>query len=126
MKSVVRLLLICLLALALPVQGVAAATMQFCAAAHKSQTLLFEAASHSHHAVHPHGSAQHASADDQDTLAKQTCSACAACCMAVALPPAALALPAVDPAIEAAPMLTTAYVGPDAVGLERPPRSSFA
>jgi hypothetical protein len=100
--------------------------MQFCAAAHRSQTLLFDAAPHGHHAAHQHSGAQHAPADDQGALSKLKCSACAACCMAVALPPAALALPVVEPAIEAAPMVTTTYVGPDAAGLERPPRPSFA
>lgn len=119
-----RLLSIWLLALALPLQGVAAATMQFCGAGHLLQTQLLDAAHSSGHAHHMDGGGD--TTTEATTLAKFKCSACAACCMATALPPAVTMLPVVDPVIETTAVVPTTYVGPDTTGLERPPKYRLA
>jgi hypothetical protein len=116
MDRFVRTLLIWLLALAVPAQGAAAATMAFCGPNHQrvGQAALSDpvgAAEHAHHERaeqtphgHPGAPVQHdqessASASDaaSATLAQadnHKCSACASCCSASAILGAALVVPA--------------------------------
>jgi hypothetical protein len=132
--------LIWLLALALPIQGLAAATMVNCAVGHEHHGALPAAAVpiaialHAHDAgvarqPHEHGAvaSDHRAADNGVAPILHKCSACAACCMGLALPSAgssapelplavAVALPA--PAVHAVAFLTG---GPD-----RPPRALSA
>ena len=133
MNAVVRVLLMWLLAVALPVQGVTAATMQFCGPGHHPQTQQVQAAGHVHGAAHDEADGHHAgsaskaaAASDPAQHGQQKCSACAACCAGSALPPAAIVLPVVKPAIERVTVVPSAYVGPDVAGLEKPPRSNLA
>ena len=132
MSSLRRLLLVWLIAIALPAQGVAAATLQFCGPGHESQLRLLEASARDRHGDHHHatehsgaGAAQGA-AGDLAPHGKLNCSACAACCAATALPASPLSVPAIEPAVErVAPILST-YVGPVGAGLERPPKLHLA
>lgn len=119
-----RMFMVWMLALALPMQGMAAAAMRYCggaepqpAAHHAAAEVSVHAADHRQH-HHPAGpGADHAHA------AGHACSACAACCVALALPPAMPVPVAVDPA----PTAVTALVAPSpsflTAGPERPPRS---
>jgi hypothetical protein len=132
--------LIWLLALALPIQGLAAATMVNCAIGHEHHGATPSAAApiaialHAHgagvaHQAHEHGAAvsDHHAADNSGAPILHKCSACAACCIGLALPSAdssapalplaaAVALPA--PMAQAVVFLTG---GPD-----RPPRTLSA
>ena len=133
MSPLVRLLLIWLLALALPAQGVAAATMQFCGPGHQPQAALLSAAVADHHRAMGHATAAVADTAAQPAApgalaqpGKFKCSARAACCMATALPAPPLMLPVVKPAVERAIVLASIYTGPYSAGLERPPKLSLA
>lgn len=114
----IRLLLVWLLAVALPVQGVSAATMQFCGHA----AAPVHAAGHDHHAHADGGGAQKPAADP----GAHKCSACAACCMATALPPGGAPLAAPQPDVPTAQPVPSLYADPDASALERPPRPRLA
>lgn len=129
MRSFWRLLLMCLMAVALPVQGYAAAGAVHCAAMH--ERMHATAAAEHHHDDGAMASHHHeAVADDHDSgkggPAGFKCSACAACCVALGLPSSALDLPAVR-ADSAAPGIVSA--SPAAFltsGPERPPRHPLA
>src|SRR5512138_1668198 len=100
MRRRVRPLWIWLLALALPLQALAAATMMHCGA--HSSPHAHEAATPAHHshdvspsgAAHVHGDPSDAMADhhypvsDGASSLLHKCSACAACCIGLALPSA--------------------------------------
>lgn len=155
MRRVVRAFLVWVMVVALPVQGMAASTMLFCGPGHEHMMpvpvldapavapghggdVVHQAAATGHdgheHAVASDPVASEAragtDADDGKGLFPQhgkfSCSACAACCSAMALP-ASFALPEVtSPAlpIGAAPDAPVASHQPD--GLERPPRTVLA
>lgn len=136
MKTALRTLWICLLLLALPVQGFAAAQMTQCGPGHErmqhASTVEHDhdpqAQAQDQHAHHAHAAA-HAddAADDGSTPpAKHHCSACAACCVGMALPSSAPLVVAPAQAVRhgvtigaADPIFLTS-------GLERPPRSTLA
>lgn len=119
MSLLARIVLTWLLAFALPVQGVVAATMQGCAPDHHGPT----AATAPDH-VHSHGDT-HAH-DAPAPAADVACSVCAACCASAAIAPSPLTLdlvpatPRYAPASEASPVQRA----PDR--LERPPRPLLA
>jgi hypothetical protein len=143
MKPVLRTLWICLLLLALPVQGFAAAQMMQCGpghgrmqhasvGGHEQAQAPHAHEQHAHaqdrHDHHDHASshADEASNDGSPPLAKHHCSACAACCVGMALPssaPVVVAPPAAGGHVRtigaADPIFLTS-------GLERPPRSPLA
>lgn len=98
--SIVRLVIAWLVMAALPLQGLAAASMLFCEQATHSTAV--QPASHGHgshadaghdHAKHSHDADEHGSAgdhtvvsaDDASALDGHSCSVCAACCNLVAL-----------------------------------------
>ena len=134
--------LVWLVLLALPLQGLAAATMINCGPNHHRMLAASVAAStesrdHAMRGHHPHetGAAgdQHANAigDDEhgassvhhlDKLMKFKCSACAACCMGAALPTAALVIASFPPAMTTAVFVPAAHVDFVSDGLDRPPR----
>lgn len=137
----IRTALIWLAALAIPVQGVAAATMLFCGPAHHRMAHALAVgdrhdasaamqdhgiAGHEHAAAHSHeeGSSSHGSAK-LTHLGKFTCSACASCCSMLALPTTLLPLGEPEAAIETRVAVRVGV--PDFVteGLERPPRFSL-
>lgn len=109
MLSLRRLLIVCLLALALPVQGLAAVVMMHCAGEPALQApqpgqLQLQMQEHSHHHQHAHGPADTAAELDAAVAAEDSgqsapasqqghgCSACASCCVAMGLPSQAQAL----------------------------------
>ncbi|MEQ1685745.1 MAG: hypothetical protein ABL916_19030 [Burkholderiaceae bacterium] len=125
-----KFLLVWLIALALPVQALASATMLHCGPSHQRMHALQmgveqQAAAHHHHAQHQAASEPHRDKGQSAPLAdlgKYKCSACAACGSGCALPSCMLVIAtpefgatvfvAVVPAVEA-----FAVDGPD-----RPPR----
>lgn len=133
MALLVRTLLVWLLVLAVPAQGVAAATMAFCGPGHHGGTAAA--------AAHQTGSAEHAnhrsdgahevaseaagsSAPGLDShVVQKKCSACAACCSISALLSPGLAVPAptdTPTAISARAPTIAAFA---ADGPDRPPRN---
>ena len=134
MRSTFRLLLLWLMAVALPLQGFAAAGAQHCVPMHERMQVV---------EAHDlgHGDHHHAAAVDADAQAEPLdhpvpespaktgafkCSACAACCVALGLPASATELPG-QPAgglQPLAPKATEAAFLTD--GLERPPRTVLA
>jgi hypothetical protein len=122
-KSPWRLLLIWLMVLALPVQGLAAAGLMHCAPIHERVD------GQGHHGDAAHAHVDHAAhdghaADAIDHAAHgHTCSACAACCPAIGLPAHGVDLPSAPVGGFAAGAAQSA--GPSFVpaGLERPPRA---
>ena len=140
-----RSVLMWLLLIALPVQGFAAATMLNCGPNHQQmwQASAAAKADPSVHAAHDHhhkavdadaGEAPTAGqpSDDGNSLtqlnkaAKFKCSACAACCMGIALPASPLAITAL--LVDSAPQLEGSAVHVDFVstGPDRPPRTARA
>ncbi len=138
MKTALRSLWICLLLLALPVQGFAAAQMAQCGPGHGRLQHASVGGhgdggalhTHEQHAQddHQHAAshADDASIDDSTPAAKHHCSACASCCVG-------LALPSSTPVVVAPSEATLHVSGGGAAdpvfltsGLERPPRSPGA
>lgn len=136
MRSVFRFVLLCLMALALPLQGLAATGAVHCAAMHERMQV---SAAHHHddNAAHHHeGHAAKSvatSADDHrsDDSAPRAggafkCSACAACCVALGLPSGAVTLPQAPADGLTPPMALRAAVAFLTGGPERPPRAVLA
>ncbi|MGD9835601.1 MAG: hypothetical protein AB7U92_22860 [Piscinibacter sp.] len=136
MRAVLRLLLLCLMALALPLQGLAATGAVHCAAMHDRMQVNtahhHEEGAAAHHDEHAAASLQ-VSADEHpaDDGTPRTggafkCSACAACCAALGLPMGAVTLPQV-PAEALAPAIPQRAVAAFLTGgPERPPRTVLA
>lgn len=86
MTRTVRLLLACLLIAALPLQGIAAASMAFCATGGPAAAAEAGPQAHDHAAAHAHASA--AVPDGQVHALPDTahaCSVCMACCHAIGI-----------------------------------------
>ena len=146
-----RFVLLWLLALALPVQGLASAAMLHCAGSHErmhglqgdaglvagagavAARLSLDVATH--HGAHDHGHATMAAANDGHDLdlgrnagdpltdqGKYSCSACAACCSACALSSSVTTLATPDFAPTVFAALAYAADAFAAEGPERPPR----
>jgi hypothetical protein len=123
-----RVLGVCLLVLALPLQGLAAAARLHCGNAaptgqHAAPPASDEAALHAGHAHH------HAGAPGEHTAqpdAGAKCSACAACCAAAALPVVWPVLPVLAARSDAIAFVTRAWAAQVPGGLERPPRPLLA
>lgn len=139
MSSLVRTLLVWLLVLAVPAQGIAAATMAFCGPGHhggaSARVAVSVPAGHSHHgdSSFVHGldagaSFDAASADEPmdtekaDHAPQQKCSACASCCSLGALLSTVPVVPvaAPEPTVFITAVLTFDAVAAD--GPDRPPR----
>lgn len=130
MLRTMRLLLLWLLAVALPMQGAAAAAMLHCSQAQPVGQVATQ--SHAHH--HDHAAMQGqvdagdalAGAHDDHAAGKTGCSACASCCHAVAFPATAIVLPAQEPAFTPFALPAHAAVVFLTDGPERPPRARLA
>lgn len=149
MQVWLRLLVVWFVAIALPVQGMAAVTMAHCGTSHARMAAAVvpdqppyaghaghaghaAAAAHHHHgdglAEPDHHMGQDTASDDQaqaDTPsdpARYKCSTCADCCAGTALPSAApsLAAPTAEPAAFADKLVTVHTFVPDQP--DRPPR----
>ena len=148
MLGLLRIIVPFLLAVALPLQGIAATTMRFCLPTHPAVPLSAAADSmeHAHsggarHAAHHHakvgdlqqhgdhaapsGTNSDASHSPSGNTASGTCSVCAAC-SAAALPAAPLPQLADAPEVHLALPQFEPYFGLTPGGLERPPRSNLA
>lgn len=130
-----KILVVWLMALALPAQGLAAATLMHCGQSqqrhHSAPAVLPDATAHQHHAmVHaqradkaePSATASTDNPQPQTALAKIGCSACAACCTAALLASEwpQLAAPEAAPASFATLVRSIEAVASD--GPDRPPR----
>jgi hypothetical protein len=99
MRRLVRVFLLWLIAMALPLQGVAAATMFACGIQHDAQAAAHGGQDHHEHHATGHGDHAHAADlddDSPDNPPPHKCSACAACCVGAALPAATLVVASVD------------------------------
>jgi hypothetical protein len=127
------MLMIWLLAVAIPVQGWAAGTRVACGAAHHGAAAVTAEASASalaHYHRHDHHQMEQAGQGAQDIPAAGaghkhagSCSTCAACCVGAAIITAALAImpvPGTTAVLIAEP--SSAYTGHIPDGPERPPR----
>lgn len=139
MPPLLKSLLIWLLALALPVQALAAAGMQHCGASHERMRAAAAAPTHAHahdeavgDAHEHHHTAVPAVAAEEDQAgpgagpAGFSCSACAACCIALALPAAGVRSAAPPPDGYASALPGVAVPPYVTGGLDRPPRSPLA
>ena len=143
MLSRLRFTLMWLLLLALPLQGVAAATLLHCGPGHHGMQVAEAPVAHHHSAEdsdHHHGEAGHVhtamhagnagdhapSAADIAKLSKFKCSACASCCLGLALPTAVVALTTFVPADAPAFVVRVEPVGFFTDGPDRPPRLHLA
>jgi hypothetical protein len=124
MWRAIRIVMMCLLAVAVPMQGYAAAAMLHCAPAHKHEHKhQHPTAGHEAHEAHE----RHAQASgDVHDASDIKCSACASCCTGAPLPAAALP-PLSSPAAHELAAAPTPLIAPFLTGgLERPPRPSLA
>jgi hypothetical protein len=142
MRRVLRFALACLLAFALPLQGVTAATMMVCGTAQRGS-----AAEHAHQhrvgaptlegqshfaasAAHDHASHGHASGKTSDgkpaSSDSHKCSVCASCCVGAAVPAEPLSFASIKLADQFAPLVPRSVAAFVTEGLERPPRLSLA
>lgn len=130
MHRTVRLFLLWLLAVALPMQGAAAAAMLHCSQAQGAGQVATQAHAHHHDhaALQGHADAGHArfATPDDHAAGKTGCSACASCCHALALPAPAIVLPAQEPAFTPFALPAHAAVVFLTDGPERPPRALLA
>ena len=124
-----RYLVMCLLSLAIPLQGMAASTQIFCHGSGPVSSVSNKTADHSHHQVDDHHHGQTKPSDNQVSKVKvaksanHKCSTCAQCCFGTALLPAPLILvfnQAVSTFIATSNVLS-GVISP--FNLERPPRS---
>jgi len=129
MRSVLRLLLVGLMVLAIPLQGLAASTMLFCAPQHGHA----QAAAGGHdHATHTHAAADagpaavHATHHPGTSGDGADCSVCAACCTGVAITVSLLQPVVLDIASHFGLTVAEPRAGFLTAGPERPPRSDLA
>lgn len=130
MKTLARIVMAWLVAVALPVQGFAAAAMLSCGPGHERMAGAVEAGhAHASHGTAATAAMASATASDATALAAAgafKCSACAACSVATALPTSLVIVAAQRPAAEAIPERLQPS-GDFVVGrLEHPPRDFFA
>jgi hypothetical protein len=139
MSRLVRLTLMWLLALALPLQGVSAATMLACGSGHH-RPAASQVTAHSHgHMQSRHVHAGDASAHEHGAVAQpdigatdpaqsvaHKCSACASCCLSAVAPPAAVCFQPITLPDVFAPLVVTTLAAHLTEGLERPPRRFLA
>jgi hypothetical protein len=140
MRRVIWSLVIWLLAAALPAQGLAAATMLHCApqrghgsqAAHAAHAHADTSAAQHHHGANGHHDAAHAvDATDAEhgvnaATALQKCSACATCCIGLALPSSMQSVPGPLSEPTARPAPAVVHAAFLTGGPERPPRAARA
>jgi hypothetical protein len=127
MQRLLKLWLMCVIALAIPIKGLAAASMLDCGPAHRSSQQAAAGHDHSAHAQHQaSGEAAEQSTDTLDHQPTFKCSACSSCCTAAALSSAALSLDSaqlLDVFTVVAPSAPAAFF---TSGPERPPRVLLA
>lgn len=130
MRNLVRLIVMWLIAVALPIQGVAAATMLHCGSTAGQQAAAWTQ-SHAGHAHHHDVTAQsdgvpEAHHSHHHGGGKLSCSACASCCSAAALPAVQIVLASQTLAETAIVSFRLPLVVFLTDGPERPPRTILA
>ncbi|MBP6903531.1 MAG: hypothetical protein KBC73_25825 [Burkholderiaceae bacterium] len=142
MNRAVRVLLVWLVVIAMPVQGLAASMMMLCGPGHPRMLQGLESdagavqagqvSASVHGSMHEPGH-QHPCADQPDCGSgasphhgKHGCSACAACCSMLALPAGWLLPPALAPVQAVQALAPPALPSQPPDGLDRPPRSTVA
>lgn len=134
MKKLVRLFFLCMLMLAIPVQGLAAATMLYCGGARHHAFVsgdVTQHSSHSHDDQHEHHhdatekkSAHFSTSDASITkLPKDKCSSCSACCISASLVTAVFDQRIISPSSEKIDSVFPSHLAYISDGLERPPRA---
>jgi hypothetical protein len=148
MGSRIRTVMMCLLLAALPVQSWAVATMVNCGPTHHRMSAAMDTGAHVHdeeshephghdHASHHHDTATSDQADRVDqgqadpdpktaSMGKFKCSACATCCLGMALPSPLLTFDASVSSETVQLGMPQGHVVFLTAGLERPPRSILA
>lgn len=155
MNRVVRAFLVWVMVIAMPVQGMAASVMLFCGPTHErmmqglnadgfglvsSQSAAsWHEDSATDHGVRQHAAAEHSSADDSGAGSdadgttsqfphngKLTCSACATCCSALALPASFVVPEPASPAQHTVMAAVEPVASHQPDGLDRPPRTRLA
>lgn len=130
MKKLFRLFLLCIMFVAIPFQGFAAAAMVNCNTEHH-HVLPGEQHDHAQAGQHEH---QHNSNDKVSNhsvskaspvtkVMKDKCSACASCCVGAALVTNSTATPVSTPSSEKISLVFSSHFGHISDGLERPPRA---
>lgn len=126
--------------MAIPLQGLAAASMMLCATEHRehhqvSVTQNSQIAEHQHHADEDHeGHEHHAQAHDANAQSadvspaqaqpcKDKCSSCASCCVGAAMLTSSLNLPVLRPSSEKIDMVFSSHLAHISDSLKRPPRA---
>jgi hypothetical protein len=134
MTWLLRTLLMCLLALALPLQGAVASTLRLCGpdqplaqAASPDESASHARMDHAHHAgMADAGAATNPAASPADNPVDNKCSVCAACCL-MAVTPSVPRLPEPSVALfRYRPQHLLLQVDFLPNGLERPPRTPLA
>ena len=131
-----RLYLLCLLCIALPIQGVTAATMALCApsAGHMQMTGMPMASGNHHHEAEGASSSSRHHAEqktashpsDMDSSDGTACSVCASCCIGAAVLSQPILIANVPSATTFTETLGDRAVAYLTEGLERPPRPFLA
>ncbi|MDO8701151.1 MAG: hypothetical protein Q7J77_01870 [Undibacterium sp.] len=118
--------------MAIPLQGLAAASMMLCATEHHHQISTGQApqaSAHQHHAGDEMNDANavHTPSSDQTTVhhqvTKDKCSSCAACCIGAAMVSTPLDSPVSRPPSEKIDMVFSSHFGHISDSPERPPRA---
>ena len=125
MKKLRRLILLWILVMAIPLQGLAAASMMLCASEHHQVVNQVSSTSTSHH---DQLSDENSHCADMKTAAhqhasKDKCSSCTACCVGAAMLASYLGASVSRPASEKIDMVFSSQLGHISDGLERPPRA---
>jgi hypothetical protein len=152
MRLSVRSLLIWLLVLAMPVQAIAAAGMQHCGPVHQlmqagstaavwtdgqdmphDATVPHDATPHEHTGAATKADAEPSPSSSSDATLNAagfaddyTCSACANCCSAVALPSAVVQIPALPIGTHVSMLPVSEVISFVPGGIDRPPRTILA
>jgi hypothetical protein len=129
MRRVVKIMLMWLLVLALPVQGLAAQRMLFCTPAQHAVVQVQAEHDHTAHMHAEHGQAD-ATADAATTAQADAshgkCSACASCCAALGIVAAPLVFDLSPPSPDYSASVFAGHSGYTPSRLDRPPRSPLA
>lgn len=132
MKKLFRLFLLCIMFVAIPFQGFAAAAMVDCNTEHHH---AFSGEQHDHDDAHVgQHDHQHSGADSASDHAvakvspvaksmKDKCSACASCCVGAAIVTNSTISPVSTPSSEKISLVFSSHFGHISDGLERPPRA---
>lgn len=133
-----RFLIVLVVALALPLQGIAAATMQLCAphldatvasvSPHDATVAADASAQALHHHHHASARAKIGGSESEQhshagAIAKSKCSVCAACCAGAALPASSIQFGEAAPAQALVSTFQSPALAFLTAGLERPPRT---